>query len=127
MRTMLLGATALALLCSGCYVEETPQYAPRCHTAACVNVNRAPVVVKVKTPPPATNPAPVVKRRCPAGQYWHPGKAWWNGRRWVQRRGFCRRIPGAYQRRARCFYRRGRWIRVWQGWRRVPGRWVCRR
>lgn len=33
--------------------------------------------------------------------------------------------PLASQRR--CFFRRARWVRVWQGWRRVEGRWSCRR
>jgi hypothetical protein len=120
---LLLGAAAVALLVSGCYVEETPQYAPRCQTMACSS--GSPVVVKVTTPPPP--PVPAVRARCPAGHYWHPGRARWIGRRWVVLPGHCRRLPGPHLRRGGCFFARGRWVRVWQGWRRVPGRWICRR
>lgn len=93
MSKMLFGAAATALLLSGCWVEETPRYAPRCYTSACVSQSQ--VVVKVRTPPPAPAPAPAPALEPPA--------------------------------RARCYFRRGRWVRVWQGWRRVPGRWICRR
>jgi len=101
MSKMLFGVAAAVMVLGGCYVEETPRYAPRCYTAVCVG--QPNVAVKVRTPPPAPSLAPAP---APAGA---PAPAL---------------DPAA---RSRCFFRRGRWVRVWRGWRRVPGRWICRR
>lgn len=97
---MLFSVAVAALLLGGCYVEETPRYAPRCYTVACVS--QPSVVVKVRTP----SPAPAVTRAPAIAP--PPAPA----------------IGPA--RRGRCFFRRARWVRVWQGWRRVPGRWICK-